>query len=318
MGAQIMVSIAVGLPGRARVTETVVSGSLINRTLYIDASKSAECAELWNSGCYTQIGISCVENPGLNNLDCLDAFDRVTSLHVMLDKQVDLSPVARHSNELKHYFCNDELNDLVDLRGFTSLESISIKWSKRVLLASEYPKLTRLGFVGFSNEEYDNLVPFLVPKLVDLSFWRSAIRLTKDVRLPQILQSLSFGRPRELQGLEKTDLHLLSLKRLCIEGGAKCVGDFSEYLKSLIALEKIELMNTHSLVSVRFIECMPNLKWLNFMDTNVLDGDITPLLRHPSLEHAVFTSKKHFSHTEAQVRSALQAKKAGLKWGSGA
>jgi hypothetical protein len=58
---------------------------------------------------------------------------------------------------------------------------------------------------------------------------------------------------------------------------------------------------------------MPNLKWLNLMDTNVIDGDMSPLLRHPSLEYAVFTSKKHFSHTEAQVRAALQAKEEGMK-----
>jgi hypothetical protein len=72
-------------------------------------------------------------------------------------------------------------------------------------------------------------------------------------------------------------------------------------------------MKVPDLENIQFIELMPNLKWLNLMDTNVIDGDMSPLLRHPSLEYSVFTSKKHFSHTEAQVRAALHAKEEGMK-----
>jgi hypothetical protein len=88
---------------------------------------------------------------------------------------------------------------------------------------------------------------------------------------------------------------------------------FKNTLSKCIHLERLVLMKVPDLENIQFIELMPNLKWLNLVDTNVIDGDMSLLLHHPSLEFAVFTSKKHFSHTEAQVRAVLKAKKEGMK-----
>lgn len=304
-----MSQILKNLPGRARVLHSPNG----NSTLYIDANEVEACVDLWNSGCYTQLGVAEVENPGLDSLYCLEFFHGISRLHINLGRSVDVSILNKRAAELKAYFCNDDLNPLTDLRGFFVLEELGQKWSKSTRFDLNYKNLTRVALLGYSNDVDQKVLPFSAENLRTISFVNARLRSMKGLDSFARLNIFSLTSPREMLDFGESGLHFLELKEFCIDGGAKYVGDISEYLKYLVTLEKIELMRSHPLAHVRFIERMPNLKWLNLMDTNVIDGDMSYLLRHPSLEYAVFTSKKHFSHTEAQVRAALQAKKEGMK-----
>ena len=44
---------------------------------------------------------------------------------------------------------------------------------------------------------------------------------------------------------------------------------------------------------------MPKLEDFRFVDTNVIDGDLSPLIR---LKYAGFFDKKHYSHTREQIK----------------
>jgi len=62
--------------------------------------------------------------------------------------------------------------------------------------------------------------------------------------------------------------------------------------------------------SLQFIKQLRNLEHLSFWDC--VDGDLTPVLEHPTLARIDFTpERKHYSHKKAELRRLLAAKRAG-------
>ncbi|UUZ55315.1 hypothetical protein LP419_05935 [Massilia sp. H-1] len=51
---------------------------------------------------------------------------------------------------------------------------------------------------------------------------------------------------------------------------------------------------------------MPNLLDFRFVDTNVLDGDLTPLMNHPNLVNAYFLDKRHYNFKSVEVQQHLK------------
>lgn len=58
--------------------------------------------------------------------------------------------------------------------------------------------------------------------------------------------------------------------------------------------------------NLRFLERMPNLLDFRFVDTNVLDGDLTPLMNHPNLVNAGFLDKRHYNLKSIDVENHLR------------
>ena len=54
---------------------------------------------------------------------------------------------------------------------------------------------------------------------------------------------------------------------------------------------------------------MPELLDFRFVGTNILNGDLTPLVEHPRLVNAGFLDKRHYSLKSSQVKLALAGKK---------
>ena len=52
------------------------------------------------------------------------------------------------------------------------------------------------------------------------------------------------------------------------------------------------ISNCGDISSLDFIESMNNLKFLSFVDTNIIDGDLTPCLR---LEYVGTIDKRHYN-----------------------
>lgn len=58
-----------------------------------------------------------------------------------------------------------------------------------------------------------------------------------------------------------------------------------------------------SIPNIRFLKEMPNLEDFRFVDTNVLDGDLTPCF---GLKSVGFFKKKHYSHTPGELNAILE------------
>ena len=63
-------------------------------------------------------------------------------------------------------------------------------------------------------------------------------------------------------------------------------------------IETLRMFKCGSVPSIHFIDDMSNLKAINFVETNVLDGDLTPCLR---LESVTTLDKKHYNLKAEQL-----------------
>jgi hypothetical protein len=102
--------------------------------------------------------------------------------------------------------------------------------------------------------------------------------------------------------------------------GLSGIGDHLEWLhvntsrkfspkKDLFELRDLKVLCLNGcapLENLRFLERMPNLLDFRFVDTNVLDGDLTPLMNHPSLVNAGFLDKRHYNLKSADVQIHLR------------
>lgn len=74
-----------------------------------------------------------------------------------------------------------------------------------------------------------------------------------------------------------------------------------EELFSLHNLRVLCLNACGPIKDLEFLRRLPNLVDFRFVDTNVLSGDLTPLLEHPTLCSAGFLNKRHYNLKESEA-----------------
>ncbi|WP_244896256.1 hypothetical protein [Planomicrobium okeanokoites] len=127
--------------------------------------------------------------------------------------------------------------------------------------------------------------------LVDLELINSNIISLEGIQGLKKLNRLALFRMRTLTDIEAVQHLTGNLTDLEIES-AKNIQDFSPIGK-VGSLEHLGLNNCGTIPSIGFIKQLPHLKSMRFLDSTVLDGDVSPSIE---LEHVYFTNKKHYSH----------------------
>ena len=82
--------------------------------------------------------------------------------------------------------------------------------------------------------------------------------------------------------------------------------------KELASLSKLRVLCLNAcapLPSLEFLYDFPNLVDFRFVDTNVVNGDLTPLLNHPSLCSVGFLNKRHYNLKDTDVKDRLEQRK---------
>jgi hypothetical protein len=296
------------MPGRAREVDTIINGELLARTLCVDARHSVACAELWATGRYNELRISEFENPGLKDIEFLSIFRKITYLHLMLDRKIDLSPLCQHANSLQGFSCNDGINGLKDCRPFTCLELWGQKYFPSMKFADTYPNLLGLCLSG----KYTNLEALpRADNLKEISLPQTSIESLQGIERYPELEKVLIYQARKLHDISQLS-KLKNLKEIDFDK-CRCLVQGGFDWSCLHGLRKMVYMGCTAMPDLQFIREMPDLFWLVIMDTNVLDGDLNPVAEHPRLQHFVCTSYRHFTHTEAQLRKILTTRKSLCK-----
>ena len=83
---------------------------------------------------------------------------------------------------------------------------------------------------------------------------------------------------------------------------------FTDELLSLKELRVLCLNACHAVDNLSFLKCFPKLIDFRFVDTNVLDGDLTPIIEHPTIRSVGFLNKRHYNLKDEQVHRELDLK----------
>jgi len=106
-----------------------------------------------------------------------------------------------------------------------------------------------------------------------------------------------------LSGLSNT------LEFLQIEQSKKFVPN--EELFSLKNLRVLRLNSCGNFENLNFLNQFPNLIDFRFVDTNVLDGDLSPILNHPTIRSVGFLNKRHYNIKDDKMDALLMDKNGG-------
>ena len=83
---------------------------------------------------------------------------------------------------------------------------------------------------------------------------------------------------------------------------------FNDELLSLKELRVLCLNACAPIENLSFLKDFPNLIDFRFVDTNVLDGDLTPIIEHPTIRSVGFLNKRHYNLKDEQVHRELDLK----------
>lgn len=80
---------------------------------------------------------------------------------------------------------------------------------------------------------------------------------------------------------------------------------------SLKNLRVLCLNSCGNIENLNFLYQFPNLIDFRFVDTNVLDGDLTPILDPPTIRSVGFMNKRHYNIKEDKMDALLKDKNGG-------
>jgi hypothetical protein len=180
-----------------------------------------------------------------------------------------------------------------DLRRLDRLEELEVIVGKRVQLPAQTPSLRKLTLRKFSPQPSDlGLLPD-APLLDYLWIVAGSLASVEGIARFRSLELIRLALlPKLMRVAPLTSL--LSLRRLDIEACPNVID--IDQLRDLRSLEVLYIHNK-SIPSIAFLTDLPALQEVNLGETNVLDGDLSPLLRIPSVH---FVNRKHYSHTRTR------------------
>jgi hypothetical protein len=159
---------------------------------------------------------------------------------------------------------------------------------------------------GYSQKNglLDTLPPSDEVLYLELSF--SNLRAFDGIgRLPRIkrLELVHCYKIESDSGLEEVagsliQLHFLNSKRFKI----------GKELRSLRNIEVLRLNSCGEIDNLDFLYDFPRLLDFRFVDTNVRSGDLSPLIKHPTLRSAGFMDKRNYNMKREEVDRSLESK----------
>jgi protein phosphatase 1 regulatory subunit 7 len=201
----------------------------------------------------------------------------------------DISPVY-NLKRLKFLSLDSPFTN-VDLSYFPTLEELQIDHHKHIHNLEKCSGLKELNTAFYNplNRNLEELSGLM--NLTSLKIYRSNIDSFKGIGSLKQLKYLFFYNLPNLHYLDELEKISDNLTVLVFEGCKKI--ENIEYAACLKKLKILKFPGCGNIPNILFIKQMPDLKAIVFMDSNIVDGDLSPCF---GLEYAGFMNKKHYSH----------------------
>ncbi len=147
-----------------------------------------------------------------------------------------------------------------------------------------------------------------------------------NIELPAQLQYLQLNWSNATnvgqapKGLRRLEMHYCTKLETASEIATSCPElrhlHFNQSKKfqdvaSLLPLKKLEVLclnNCGPLPDLSFLAGFKKLRDFRFVNTNVVDGDLAPILAHPKLVYVGTLDKRHYSHKSDEITALLAAR----------
>lgn len=124
----------------------------------------------------------------------------------------------------------------------------------------------------------------------------------------------------KFNNLKRLELHYCT--KLASDTGLRALKDSLEFLhinrskkfvptEELLSLKKIKVLCLNEcgdIDNLNFLSNFPELIDFRFVNTNILDGNLQPILDHPTIRSAGFLNKRHYNYKNEEIDSLLEDK----------
>jgi protein phosphatase 1 regulatory subunit 7 len=270
------------------------------RILWLDSDRIEESMAYCKSHGLDGLGISPYKGFRLHDLSFLQNYETIKAIKIDSAKRIDISAL-QYLRRLQYVLLNENTQPF-DFSIFPELEEIIVEWHPKMVITGCSNNLHRLYLRKYHPRSHDLTELSDLVHLTRLEIVQSPIISLKGVGELDKLERLEFYYLTKLERIDEIEKLSKSLKYLYFDVCRKIKNhDHAQVMRSL---EVLAFNNCGTIPSIKFIEKMPKLKDFRFVDTNVLDGDMTPCL---PLEYAGFLKKRHFSHSPEEVNQRIQS-----------
>lgn len=226
-----------------------------------------------------------------DNVDFLKLFPDLQSLIIIDFSIKSISPVQL-LNDLRNLEISTYCKTAINFNSFPKLTDCVFEWRKGSESLFECVTMVSLFINNYDNENSDLFSKLI--NLEELAVFNSKILGLNGLYSLEKLRKLRLGNLKQLkslQGIEK----LKQLSELEIHR-CKNINNISA-LWGLVTLKKLLMLDLGSIESIKGIENLKLLEtFLFYESTNIVDGDLTPLLKLNNLSKISFKNRKHYTH----------------------
>lgn len=203
----------------------------------------------------------------------------------------DIQPI-HCLHELRSLGVTTYCSTAIEFSAFPQLENCALEWrtgaaslfgcvTLRELFVNRFHGKTTASFAGLTNLESLAILNAPVESLDGL---KSLTRL-RSLRLANLKKLGSLAGIQELTNLEDLEIHTCSK-----------ISSIRE-VSSLVRLKRLALNNDGKIESLRPLLALAGLETVSFYEsTNIVDGDLSPLLHQKALARVSFRNRRHYSH----------------------
>lgn len=137
-----------------------------------------------------------------------------------------------------------------------------------------------------------------------LHLTQTGIQSLDGVENLEDLRYLEVAYAAKLQSLDALRFPAVAIRELGIEK-AKQIASY-EPIAAMRWLRRLQLFGCAPMPNLKWTKGLDRLDSFSFVETNVEDGDLSPLLELPLLRYAGTMDKKHYSHRQEALNQLLE------------
>ncbi|PVY36084.1 hypothetical protein [Pontibacter virosus] len=195
-------------------------------------------------------------------------------------------------------------NNSINFEEIPKGEYINFDWKEDDVKSFDFSKCKYLIIWHHQSKEksFNNL-----PHIPDLLYlevnWSSSTSL-KGLSKYQNLKRLELHYCTKLETLDGIESVNREIEHIHINQSKKLTNH-----KRITILKKLKVLcynDCGAIENLSFLNELPHLRDFRFVNSNILDGDLSPILHHPNLESVGFLNKRHYSHKDTYIKDYLK------------
>jgi hypothetical protein len=287
-GTEVCTSFLTQMSFRAACCEFLVSVTPQNQHVALEAFKKG-----------SNFSGLCVS--GIADLSFLADFPNLRYLEVIDQKRVNTRPIDGLSN--LRGLRLESPGTGIDFSYFPELEVFVGDWHSDNSNVRRCEELRQLRVWQFKPKSLDLSDLANITRLEWLDLTQTGIVSLAGLETLPDLRYCQISYAPKLESLAALTSDGIELRELSIEKSKKIVS--YEPIAALRSLRRLKLSDCASMPDLKWTKGLDQLDFFSFVETNVEDGDLWPLLQLPKLRYVGTSDKKHYNYRFAAINEIL-------------